>query len=216
MFPGRHWHDLYADPKPIVFGHHVVGNDPFVRDDIVFGIDTGACHGLSLTALTVPDFKLFSVPARADHWSRSKREWQVAVLASKPWPTMTWSTIEEKITEFERTDAADVRAYVASLREWASALSDQQEHLLASVESLGRQLRDAHGDDGFADAARRHPVSSLLFAWRANRLSLETIRGRTSTPARLVELCAMLGVTPSVVALPNSHLTLGDQGHRPG
>ena len=53
---GGYWHERYHDATPIVFGHHVVGRDPLVTPNRVYGIDTGACHGGRLTALSVPDF----------------------------------------------------------------------------------------------------------------------------------------------------------------
>jgi serine/threonine protein phosphatase 1 len=95
LFPEDHWHDHYADAKPVVFGHHIVGDEPMVRDGRIFGLDTGACHGGRLTALSVPDFTIHSVAAHADHWSAAKREWQLPVLRSRPWLDLTWAELAE-------------------------------------------------------------------------------------------------------------------------
>lgn len=195
IFPaGTYWHERYTDDKPIVFGHHVVGREPFVRDDRVYGIDTGACHGWALTALSVPDLRLWSVPAREDHWARAKREWQVRVLEGKPWGAMTFEEIAERIDGLAHVDDAGVRAFLAAKREWARALEALHEELLAAVASEVARLRAEHGEEGFAAAARAHPASSLLFQARAGRLRLPTIRSRASTPERTQALAAALGV----------------------
>lgn len=84
-FPQGYWHERYTDAKPVAFGHHVLGPEPLVRDGRVFGLDTGACHGGYLSALSVPDFTVYRVPAHADHWARVRRDWQLPVSKAKPW-----------------------------------------------------------------------------------------------------------------------------------
>lgn len=58
--------------KTLVVGHHdYLGTGTLlVIDDRVFCIDTGCCRGRALTGLLLPDFQLYSVPARANHWER--------------------------------------------------------------------------------------------------------------------------------------------------
>jgi hypothetical protein len=41
--------------------------------DRVFGIDTGCCHGRALTGLLLPDFRVVSVPSRANHWQTTRK-----------------------------------------------------------------------------------------------------------------------------------------------
>lgn len=66
----RPWYELYTRAKPVIVGHHnYTGTDqPFIYRDHIFALDTGACHGLALTGLLLPEFRLLSVPARRDHW----------------------------------------------------------------------------------------------------------------------------------------------------
>ena len=40
----RPWYELYDDPTPVAFGHAIMGAEPLVIDDRIFGLDTGACH----------------------------------------------------------------------------------------------------------------------------------------------------------------------------
>jgi serine/threonine protein phosphatase 1 len=68
-FGKQPWWDFYQDDVPIVFGHAVIGPEPLIVRDRVFGIDTGACHGMRLTGLLLPERRIVSVPARADHWA---------------------------------------------------------------------------------------------------------------------------------------------------
>ncbi|WP_157437261.1 hypothetical protein [Actinoplanes subtropicus] len=59
------WPSCSTDAKPVAVGHHVVGPAPMILDGRVFGLDTDACHGGRLTALSVPDFTIHSVAARS-------------------------------------------------------------------------------------------------------------------------------------------------------
>jgi serine/threonine protein phosphatase 1 len=65
------WYEHYDGPRPVVVGHHdyLRTAQPLVREGRVYGIDTGCVHGGRLTALVLPDFRLVSVPARADYWT---------------------------------------------------------------------------------------------------------------------------------------------------
>jgi serine/threonine protein phosphatase 1 len=89
LFGDRPWYESYTDDEPMVFGHRVVGPEPLVHDERVFGIDTGACHGMRLSAVSLPDLILHSVAAREDHWTRQKEIWREPVLRSRSTPQGT-------------------------------------------------------------------------------------------------------------------------------
>jgi len=58
------WCDLYPkDAKPVIFGHLGVGHAPWSlpQRDNLFPIDTGCAAGGYLTAVTLPDFKVYQV-----------------------------------------------------------------------------------------------------------------------------------------------------------
>ena len=78
LLVGKKWNEAYNGIKPVIFGHKVVGKTPLIYKDRVFGIDTGACHGGRLTAITVPEFRVYSVKARQNYWSRAKHEWNIS------------------------------------------------------------------------------------------------------------------------------------------
>lgn len=65
------WTERYQGTKPIVFGHTVFATPRVVGR--TFGIDTGACHGDTLTALVLPEERLVSVRARENYWSLARQ-----------------------------------------------------------------------------------------------------------------------------------------------
>lgn len=56
------WTNHWKGPERVIFGHTVL-DKPLVSEFAV-GIDTGCCHGRTLTAVVLPDWKLVSVPSR--------------------------------------------------------------------------------------------------------------------------------------------------------
>jgi len=73
LLKNRPWFEEYRGEKPVIYGHKVVGKTPRIHNGKTFGIDTGACHGGWLTAITVPEFKIYSVKAKENYWSRIKQ-----------------------------------------------------------------------------------------------------------------------------------------------
>jgi len=69
------WYLTYDNPKPIIVGHRDYTDhmQPFIYQQRVYGIDTRCVYGGSLTGLLLPEFRLISVPARADHWTLLQR-----------------------------------------------------------------------------------------------------------------------------------------------
>ncbi len=184
----RPWWEHYHDDVPIVFGHHVVGPEPLVVRDRVFGIDTGACHGLALTGLLLPARKLVSVPARADHWERVRRAWQVPVLRRQPWPTMTFEQIAKKVGKLRDPELGDEA--LDRILAWIDALRAAIPALRVALEAEAARLEaDAGGD--FGRVAASHPAGSWLLRHRAGKLS-PTHLG-CSTPTELVRLARALG-----------------------
>jgi serine/threonine protein phosphatase 1 len=175
---GRWWHELYEDDVPVAFGHHVVGEEPLVVRDRVFGLDTGACHGMRLTALVLPSFELVQVPARADHWERVQREWQVPVLRSRPWRTTTWERIAKDAARVHAPDP-EGRAFVDGVLAWADALRAAIPRLADALDHVGGVAAD-------------HPAAGTLRRWRAGRLSRDHLG--CATPDAVLALASALGV----------------------
>jgi serine/threonine protein phosphatase 1 len=184
------WHEQYEDPVPVVFGHHVV-EEPLVREGRFYGIDTGACHGMALTALILPSFELVSVKARADHWRAVSRAHEVPVLAGRGWAGMTFEQLERRAGELAGGASPEGRAFLDRVRAWSDALRAEIPALAAAIDEQVAALVDAHGEDRFADAAAAHPASDLLFRRRAGRLSDGHLG--CSGPGDVLRLAARLG-----------------------
>lgn len=190
------WFEHYADDTPIVFGHAVFGPEPLVRRDRVFGLDTGACHGMRLTGLVLPEMRLVSVPARADHWARVRTEWQEPVLREHPWATTPFDAIAKKVRSLR--DPEMPGGFLDGVERWAEAVRGTIPTLAEALDAEVARLDAEGGDVGRATAA--HPAASWLHRWRVGKLS-RTHLGCT-TPAQVFTLAEALGVTLPVAPAP--------------
>jgi serine/threonine protein phosphatase 1 len=167
-----HWHERYTGPKPVAFGHHVTGREPLLRDGLVFGLDTGACHGWNLTAASFPDGTIYSVPARDDYWARAKAEWQEPVLRSREWLDLPWDRLAAEAARFAHVPwTASLLAWSASLQALVPVLSEAARAAAATLSRAGM---------------RAHPAAPALFQGSAERIC--------RTPRRTLDLAAALGV----------------------
>lgn len=182
-YGNRPWYELYTDSKPVAFGHSVVGPEPLVIDERIFGLDTGACHGMALTGLRMPERRLFSVPARADHWASVRDQWEVPVLRAMPWATMTFEQIKRKLKTLGHAQGVAIAAWAEQLQ---SALPLLRERLDAEVARLR-----AEGAD-FGRAAAGHAAHSWLHRRHGGRLSSDHLG--CATPREVVELAQALGL----------------------
>ncbi|HZH18423.1 MAG TPA: metallophosphoesterase family protein [Archangium sp.] len=176
----RRWYELYEGPKPVVVGHHVVLDGPIVHRDLVYCIDTGVCHGGSLTALIVPSFERVSVKARRDHWADTKRAWQEPVLLARAWPEMNFSKARRELERLGDEGSAAVRAVAAWLSEIEALLPSCLERLVAL--------------SGDAAELKTHPLRAMLHMARRGRLDLGGLREHCSTPKRTLETAAAVGL----------------------
>jgi len=189
-FGDRPWWDFYEDETPVVFGHAVIGPEPLVVRERVFGIDTGACHGMRLTGLVLPDRRLVSVPAREDYWARVRQQWQGAVRRALPWSTMTFEQIDKKLRGLADGELAGQG--LAEVATWAAGLRAAIPDLRARLDAEVARLVEASGAD-FGRAAAAHPAASWLQRRRAGRLSDQHLG--CGSPAQLTALARALGVT---------------------
>lgn len=196
LLNGRWWHELYDEEVPVVFGHHVTGDEPLVVRDRVFGIDTGCCHGGRLTALSVPDFKLWSVPSRGDHWAAEQRRWQVPVLRARPWGSMSFEQLRAKAKELSQRHP-DAEPYLAGVTAWADAVRARIPSLHARARAILAELEA--GPEGL-EAVERHPAAATLLALHKGRLSPEHLG--CAGPPQVFALAQRLGAELEVPSSP--------------
>jgi serine/threonine protein phosphatase 1 len=95
---GDKWYEHYDGDKPLIVGHHdyLRNGQPFIYRDKVFCLDTSCCTGGTLTGIILPDFRIVSVPSRANYW-------QQAVLAYRaslpPQPIIEWTADDDLVLE---------------------------------------------------------------------------------------------------------------------
>ncbi len=56
------WYELYEESRLVLFGHWAT-NGLVIRPNVI-GLDTGCVYGIVLTAVTLPDRKIYQVPAK--------------------------------------------------------------------------------------------------------------------------------------------------------
>jgi hypothetical protein len=57
---------------------------PFVYRDLIYGLDTSVYEGQALTGLLLPQFRLISVPAKANHWHAMRQQYRHVLPKRKP------------------------------------------------------------------------------------------------------------------------------------
>ena len=82
------WFEAYDGPKPLVVGHqdYLHTGEPLIVGGRVFCLDTGCCRGGRLTALALPEFRIFSVKSRRDYWGEQKAGATVALKQARELP----------------------------------------------------------------------------------------------------------------------------------
>lgn len=189
-----YWHELYTGEKPVAFGHHVVGPEPLVARGLIYGLDTGACHGGRLTALIVPSFELVSVPARADYWEHEKKKWQEPVLLGKPWLDMGFAKAARELDRY----ADETGPTIEALKSWLASLDGLLERCHARLISEAARVAEEVGKEGFIERVESHPQKALLHLAHRGRLELDAVKKRCATPRKVLELAGHLAIEPSV------------------
>jgi len=69
------WYELYDLDKPVIVGHrnHSKNGEIRIINENVFFLDTGCCYGKYLSAIQLPDFKVFQVRSHKNYWGIIKQ-----------------------------------------------------------------------------------------------------------------------------------------------
>lgn len=194
------WYERYTDDLPVAFGHAVVGDEPLILRDRVYGLDTGCCHGGWLTGLILPERRIVRVKARGDGWARSRAEWQVPVMKDHDWPGMTWPQLRKQLDKL-RDPEADAAATIAEILAWITAVAALIPALADRLDAeLARLQAEFPEDAAFGQAAQAHPAGGWLLRHKRGRLSRERLG--CESPAQVLALAAALGVDHKVPARP--------------
>ncbi len=202
QYRNTYWSDLYTGDKPVIFGHHVVGEAPLIRERQVYGIDTGACHGGRLTALILPDFEIVQVAASKDYWQEEIVKWQVPVMHAKPWETFKWEKISAICDEFRDTSNLELRDFIDRKQRWVAELFDLTP---VAIDRINTKLADPielHGADNFKKQAKSYSYAPLLFNANTGNLTPAIFPQVLRTPAQWLQVMRDLDISIAHIQLP--------------
>lgn len=189
---GTYWSDYYAGHKPIIYGHHVVGDHPKIKNN-TYGIDTGACHGGRLTAIELPGFTIHQVQVSKDHWKEEQALWQVPVLKAKDWEAMKIAQIHQQMGKLGYKEEEEVREFLASLSHWIENVERLISIIKDHIERKGIELKEQHGTEFNREAAKLS-YRTFLFKAQASNLSLEDLQKVLDTPLKVIDLALSLRI----------------------
>ncbi|MBX2870780.1 MAG: metallophosphoesterase [Saprospiraceae bacterium] len=198
-----YWQDHYRGKKAIIYGHHVVGDQPEIKNN-TYGIDTGACHAGYLTAIELPSFLIHQVKVKVDHWASEMKKWQLPVLKAKDWSVRKFVRIEEEVMKMRYQKDLAVQQQLDKILDWVAALQALQGEIHDIILQKTHTLLAEHGKEGFKAIANQYPYKAFLFTARANQLSIDGLAKVLNTPEKTLQLAAQLEITTSLTRSPQS------------
>ncbi len=188
-----YWSELYSGDKPIIFGHHVVGDRPLIVAGKIYGIDTGACHGGRLTGLILPDFKTAQVQAPKDYWRDEIAKWQLPVMVAKPWTSYKWQKIEAICSDRDSRNP-ELSAFMIKKQQWMNDLLAFAPKITAKVEEKLAELISIHGADNFKKLARNFSYATLLYKANSSNITTDFLQQTLRTPNEWLQVMKELGI----------------------
>jgi serine/threonine protein phosphatase 1 len=185
-----YWTDVYTNTKPIIYGHHVVGDVPKIYNN-TFGIDTGACHGGYLTAIELPHFKVHQVQAKMDYWKSEQLIWQLPVLKAKNWERMDFVTIQRQFDKSKHINDINVMNYLNELKDWLRTQDELLITIQSKLETVTRDLQSRHGKN-FNKEAGSYAFKGLIFKAVAGNLTINDLKKSLDTPFKRNQLFQVL------------------------
>ncbi len=189
---GTYWSDYYQGHKPIIYGHHVVGSSPDVKNN-TYGIDTGACHGGYLTALELPGLIVHQVKAKADYWKLEQKKWQLPVLAAKEWQSMELQAIKKQLQKLSFADEPSVVAVLKNISRWVNDLEAQLPLIKNALDDFTSQLLQQYPDTFNLEAAK-FDFKTFLYKSKAHNLKLADVEKVLNTPQKIMLLAGKLKI----------------------
>jgi len=189
---GTYWSDHYTGKKPIIYGHHVVGDTPKYLNNTI-GIDTGACHGGYLTAIELPGFNIHQLKVDRDYWKEQQQLWQIPVLKAKPWETMEFTAITRQLDKLSYIEDPEVRTCLNDIIQWVNELEQLLERFLIRLKEFATELKEKHGEE-FNRVASQYEFKSFLFQSLSGKLTKEELGKKLETPEKRLRLARELGM----------------------
>lgn len=193
----KDWVNYYHREKPIIYGHHVVGDYPKIINN-TYGIDTGACHGAYLTAIELPSFKIHQIKVVKDYWKEEKMKWQLPVLKAKSWSEMKFVKIAQQVQKLKYIEVEDVQIFLNQLELWTNEYQQAIESLLPKIIEKSRDILQEVGYKQFNLEASQYPFKVFLFKAHANNLKLRDLKKNLDTPKKVLKLVSNLNCSEEI------------------
>lgn len=184
----RPWYEMYDGEKPLIFGHHnyLKSDQPLVYRDRAFGLDTSCVHGMRLTGMLLPEFRIISVQSRTDYWSKIRAEYQERKAKTlpgryvpRPKEPVVWDEESERVLGILLEFIANENARVLGRLREQPGFDDLAPRQQATTYSA------AIGDT---------PLATLLHLERRGELDLEKARKVLKIPACAIILLEEAGL----------------------
>ena len=182
----KYWTEFYNGTKPIIYGHHVVGDNPKVINN-TYGIDTGACHGNYLTAIELPGFIIHRVKAKKDYWKEQQKSWQIPVLKAKNWNDMQFSEIDKRLAKLSYIEESEIVDYLSEIREWKNELQNSYNSIKIAIDNLTNELLEVH-QEKFSIEANKSNFKTYIFKSKSNSLTIEDLQKGLNTPSKIIKI----------------------------
>ena len=190
---GTYWSDYYSGEKPIIYGHHVVGDQPKIKNN-TYGIDTGACHAGYLTFLELPDFKIHQIKVNKDYWKEEQSKWQIPVLESKAWEHMKIEQVQKQIQKLSYKKEPEIVAFLEELKRWIQQVVDTLPLLKEALEKNTVELKEKYQADFHKEVSKLH-YSRFLYKAYSNRLQMTDLEQSLDTPKKVIDLALLLNLS---------------------
>ncbi len=187
---GKNWSDYYDGTKPIIYGHHVVGDIPKIKNN-TYGIDTGACHGGMLTAIELPSLTIHQVKVEKDYWKEEQIKWQIPVLEAKDWEHMKITQIQKQIEKLDYKEEHKVQDFLLKQKKWIKEIENLQLSIKTHIEYMTTQLIKKYPTN-FNQEIAKLSFRTFVFKAKSNNLELEDIKKTLNTPQKVIDLAHQL------------------------
>jgi serine/threonine protein phosphatase 1 len=198
---GKYWSDYYEGNKPVIYGHHVVGESPKVKNN-TYGIDTGACHGGMLTAIELPSFTIHQIAVKTDYWKDEQSKWQIPVLEAKDWENMKISHIYNQIEKLEYKEEQEVKDFLEHQKNWMNEVEKLTVEIKTKIEKIAAELSLKHSDN-FNQEVAKLKYSVFIFKSKSNNLTIDYLKKNLDTPQKVIDLARELSIQEVLIKKAN-------------
>jgi serine/threonine protein phosphatase 1 len=180
------WNGYYTGSKPIIYGHHVVGDTPKISNN-TYGIDTGACHGNYLTAIELPGFIIHQVKAKKDYWKEQQTIWQIPVLKAKNWNEMLFSDIEKQLAKLAYIQDPEIVNYLSTIYIWKEELQNSYSPIKDQIDIFTTDFIALHQENFNAEASKLKS-KTYVFKSKTNSLTIDILKKSLNSPQKIIDL----------------------------